>query len=138
MQAGGNVNATLGTGVILYNGSVDAGRNVEARITGNGTIVYLQPVKAGCDVIANAAAGDILYGGAVNAGRSVIAKTGSGSITYMDKVTAGKDLPEQIRAGHEKVAYYDRYGLIGYGKVGGPAPVRNAKPSEIRIENVQR
>ena len=138
VQAGGNVNATLGTGVILYNGSVDAGRNVEARITGNGTIVYLQPVKAGCDVIANAAAGDILYGGAVNAGRSVIAKTGSGSITYMDKVTAGKDLPEQIRAGHEKVAYYDRYGLIGYGKVGGPAPVRNAKPSEIRIENVQR
>ena len=126
----------MGNGTIVYVDSVNASGNVEAKITQNGNIIYLGRVKAGRNVTADAVSGNIYYGSDVDAGRSVIIHTGSGSITYMGRVTAGKDLPEQIRMGYDKIAYYDRYGLIGYGKAGGPVPVRNAKPSEIKIANV--
>jgi hypothetical protein len=69
----------------------------------------------------------------VDAGRSVIAHTGDGTIAYMGMVTAGKDLPEQVRKGYGKIAYYDRYGLVGYSNSLDVAPVRNAKPAEIKI-----
>ena len=128
----------MGTGMIVYADSVDAGGNVEAKVTQNGDIAYLGIVKALQNVIAESVSGDILYGSDVAAGRSVIVHTGSGSITYLGTVTAGKDLPEQLRNGYGKVAYYDRYGLIGYDKVGGAAPVRDAKPSEIHIASVQQ
>lgn len=138
VKAGGNVSATMGTGMIVYADSVDAGGNVEAKVTQNGDIAYLGIVKALQNVIAESVSGDILYGSDVAAGRSVIVHTGSGSITYLGTVTAGKDLPEQLRNGYGKVAYYDRYGLIGYDKVGGAMPVRDAKPSEIHIASVQQ
>lgn len=70
-------------------------------------------------------------------GRSVISRTGSGTIAYMGKVTVGKDLPEQLRKGYGKIAYFNRYGLIGYDKAGVLVPVRNAKSSEIRVTGVQ-
>ena len=138
VRSGGDVTATMGNGTIVYADSVSAGGSVEAKITQNGDIIYLGVVKAGRDVIADAASGNILYGSDVNAGRSVIAHTGSGSITYMGNVTAGKDLPEQIRKGYGKIAYYDRYGLVGYGKVDGSVPVRDAKPSDIKVTDIHK
>ena len=133
VKAGGNVTAAMGNGIIIYADSVSAGGNVEAKITENGLILYLGKVNAGRNVIADAASGDILYGSAVEAGRSVIARTGSGTVSYMGTVTAGKDLPEQIRKGYGKIAYYDRYGLVGYSNSFDVTPVRNAKPAEIKI-----
>ncbi|MBQ5345359.1 MAG: hypothetical protein J6F33_09220, partial [Acidaminococcaceae bacterium] len=133
VKAGGNVTAAMGNGIIIYADSVSAGGNVEAKITENGLILYLGKVNAGRNVIADAASGDILYGSAVEAGRSVIARTGSGTVSYMGPVTAGKDLPEQVRKGYGKIAYYDRYGLVGYSNSLDVAPVRNAKPAEIKI-----
>ena len=133
VRAGGNVEATVGNGIILYADSVSAGGNVEAKITVDGLILYLGKVHAGRNVIADAAAGDILYGNDVEAGRSIISHTGSGIIAYMGKVTAGKDLPEQIRNGYGKIAYYDRYGLVGYSNSFDVTPVRNAQPGEIKV-----
>ena len=48
-------------------------------------------------------------------------------------MTAGKDLPEQIRNGYGKIAYFDRFGLIGYNNSFVVMPVRNAAPNEIEI-----
>ena len=135
---GGNVTAYMRNGNIVYANSVEAGGNVEALVE-RGDIIYLGKVKAGNNVIANTSIGDILYGSDVTAGRSVITRTGSGSITYMGRVTAGKDLPEQLRNGYGKVAYYDRYGLIGYEKADGTTvTVRNAKPDEIKFAGVRQ
>jgi len=123
----------MGNGTIAYADFVNAGGNVEAKITQRGDIMYLGIVRAGGDVIADTAIGNILYGSDVEAGRSIIARTGSGSIAYLGSVTAGKDLPEQIRKGYGKIAYYDRYGLVGYSNSLGAAPVRNATGDEIKI-----
>lgn len=69
----------------------------------------------------------------------VLSVIGSGSITFLGSVTAGKDLPEQLRKGYGKVAYYDRYGLIGYEKADGTTVnVRNAKPEEIKVAGVRQ
>ncbi len=137
VNTNGNVTAYMRNGNIVYANSVEAGGNVEALVE-RGDIIYLGRVKAGRNVIANTSIGDILYGSDVTAGRSVITRTGSGSITYMGRVTAGKDLPEQLRNGYGKVAYYDRYGLIGYEKADGTTvTVRNAKPEEIKFAGVR-
>ena len=133
VNAGGNVTAVMGNGNIVYADSVSAGGNVEAKITEQGDIIYLGRVDAGRNVIADTAIGDIIYGSDVNAGRSIIARTGSGIVAYMGKVTAGKDLPEQVRSGYGKIAYYDRYGLVGYSNSFEDVPVRNAKPGEIKV-----
>ncbi len=133
VSAGSNVTGTIGNGNIIYADSVSAGSNVEAKITEDGNIIYLGRVSAGRNVIADAVEGNIYYGSAVEAGRSVIARTGSGTVTYMGPVTAGKDLPEQVRKGYGIIAYYDRYGLVGYSNSLDVAPVRNAKPAEIKI-----
>ena len=133
VSAGSNVTGTIGNGNIIYADSVSAGSNVEAKITEDGNIIYLGRVSAGRNVIADAVKGNIYYGSAVEAGRSVIARTGSGTVSYMGSVTAGKDLPEQVRKGYGKIAYYDRYGLVGYSNSLDVAPVRNAKPAEIKI-----
>ena len=133
VSAGSNVIGTIGNGNIIYADSVSAGSNVEAKITEDGNIIYLGRVSAGRNVIADAVKGNIYYGSAVEAGRSVIARTGSGTVSYMGPVTAGKDLPEQVRKGYGKIAYYDRYGLVGYSNSLDVAPVRNAKPAEIKI-----
>ena len=138
VRAGSDVTAVLDSGIILYDGSVSAGRNIEATVTGEGSITYIKPVKAGRNVIANVNIGDIWYNDDVTAGRSVISKTGSGSIAYMGKVTAGKDLPEQIRYGYGKIAYFDRYGLVGYSNSFAVAPVRNATANEIEINEGQQ
>lgn len=138
VSAGGNVEAAMGNGVIVYADSVSAGGNVEAKVTQNGDIIYLGIVNAGRNVIADTVMGNIYYGSDVNAGRSVIARTGSGTITYMGKVTAGKDLPEQIRNGYGKIAYYDRYGLVGYSNSFENVPVRNAQPGEIEVDASQQ
>ena len=130
--------ATMGNGIIVYGDFVKAGDNVEAKITENGNIIYLGRVEAGRDVIADAVRGNIYYGSDVNAGRSVIARTGDGAIAYMGMVTAGKDLPEQVRKGYGKVAYYDRYGLVGYSNSLDTAPVRNAKPGEIKVDRIRQ
>ena len=138
VNTNGNVTAYMRNGNIVYANSVEAGGNVEALVE-RGDIIYLGKVKAGNNVIANTSIGDILYGSDVTAGRSVITRTGSGSITYMGRVTAGKDLPEQLRNGYGKVAYYDRYGLIGYEKADGTTvTVRNAKPDEIKFAGVRQ
>jgi len=134
VHAGRGVFSKIGTGDIVYSEAVSAGRNVEAYITEAGNIIYLSSVTAGRDVIARTAAGHILYGGSVDAGRSVIAASGEGSVSYMGRVSAGKDLPEQIRSGKGKIAYYDRYGLIGYSNSSDIVPVRNAKPEEVSIK----
>ncbi len=133
VRTGGNVTAAMGNGTIAYADFVNAGGNLEAKITQRGDIMYLGIVRAGGDVIADTAIGNILYGSDVEAGRSIIARTGSGSIAYLGSVTAGKDLPEQIRKGYGKIAYYDRYGLVGYSNSLGAAPVRNATGDEIKI-----
>ena len=138
VSAGSNATATMGNGNIIYADSVSAGMNVEAKITEDGNIIYLGRVSAGHNVIADAVKGNIYYGSDVDAGRSVIAHTGDGTIAYMGMVTAGKDLPEQVRKGYGKIAYYDRYGLVGYSNSLDVAPVRNAKPAEIKITNVQK
>ena len=138
VRAGSDVTATLDSGIILYDGSVHAGGNIEATVTGEGSITYIKPVKAGRNVVADVNIGDILYNGDVMAGRSVISRTGSGSIAYMGKVTAGKDLPEQIRNGYGKIAYFDRFGLIGYNNSFAAMPVRNAAPNEIEINKGQQ
>ena len=137
VRAGGNVTALMRTGSIIYVDSVNANGNVEAKITQNGNIIYLGTVKADRNVIADTVAGDIIYGRDVVAGRSVISHTGSGTIAYMGKVTVGKDLPEQLRKGYGKIAYFNRYGLVGYEKAGSFVPVRNASPSEIKVTDVK-
>ena len=137
VRAGGNVTALMRTGSIIYVDSVNANGNVEAKITQNGNIIYLGTVKADRNVIADTVAGDIIYGRDVVAGRSVISHTGSGTIAYMGKVTVGKDLPEQLRKGYGKIAYFNRYGLVGYDKAGSFVPVRNASPSEIKVTDVK-
>ena len=71
------------------------------------------------------------------AGRSIIARTGSGSVAFMGRVTAGKDLPEQIRKGYGKIAYYDRFGLVGYSNSFDVVPVRNAATDEIEFSEGQ-
>ncbi|MBQ9572745.1 MAG: leukotoxin LktA family filamentous adhesin [Acidaminococcaceae bacterium] len=134
VSADGNVTATMGTGIIQYDGSVNSGRDVEARITGAGLISYMQPVNAGRNIIADVNLGSILYNDDIMAGRSIIARTGAGSVTFMGRVTAGKDLPEQIRNGYGKIAYYDRYGLVGYSNSFDVAPVRNAAADDIEID----
>ena len=137
VRAGGNVTALMRTGSIIYVDSVNANGNVEAKITQDGNIIYLGTVKADRNVIADTVAGDIIYGRDVVAGRSVISHTGSGTIAYMGKVTVGKDLPEQLRKGYGKIAYFNRYGLVGYDKAGSFVPVRNASPSEIKVTDVK-
>lgn len=131
MNAGNNVTATMDTGIIQYYGSVNAGGNVEANITGTGVVSYMQPVNAGRNVIADVNQGNILYNDDLMAGRSIIAHTGAGSVAFMGKVTAGKDLPEQIRYGYGKIAYYDRYGLVGYSNFPDIVPVRNENADGI-------
>ena len=135
VSAGRNVTAAMGTGNIVYADSVSAGENVEAKIAQKGDIIYLGIVNAGRNVIADTVMGNIYYGSDVNAGHSVSAHTGLGTIAYMGKVIAGKDLPEQIRDGYGKIAYYDRYGLVGYSDAFDvAAPVRNASAEEIEKE----
>ena len=68
----------------------------------------------------------------------MIAHTGYGFVSYMGDVTAGKDLPEQIRMGYGKIAYYDRYDLVGYSNSMKIAPVRNARPDELEIVKTAR
>ena len=68
----------------------------------------------------------------------MIAHTGYGVISYMGDVTAGKDLTEQIRMGYGKIAYYDRYGLVGYSNSLEIAPVQNARPDEIVVVKTAR
>ena len=131
MNAGNNVTATMDTGIIQYYGSVNAGGNVEANITGTGVVSYMQPVNAGRNVIADVNQGNILYNDDLMAGRSIIAHTGAGSVAFMGKVTAGKDLPEQIRYGYGKIAYYDRYGLVGYSNFPDIVPIRNENADGI-------
>ena len=130
--------AQTGTGSILYAGSVRAGNNVEAGIAQRGDILYIGKVEAGNDVIARTAVGDIFYFGSVEAGHNVVSSTGKGRIGYLGSVMAGKDLPEQIRSGQGKIAYYDRYGLIGYSDALNVVPVRNATQDELDIDEEQQ
>ena len=130
-----DVTGRVGTGSVMYGGTVTAGGDVVAEILQRGDILYMGNVKAGRDVIARTAAGDILYMGNVDAGRNVISSTGQGRIGYLGSVMAGKDLPEQVTSGLGKIAYYDRYGLVGYGDtLLGAAPVRNATEDELDVD----
>ncbi len=134
VSAGDDVTASMGKGSIVYTDTVNAGGDVEAKITRGGDILYAGAVMAGRNVIAYTEEGDIIYGSNVTAGRSISASTGSGKVAYMGDVKAGKDLPEQIRLGYGKIAYFDRFGLVGFGNDLIAAPVRNAKPVEISVE----
>jgi hypothetical protein len=124
------------SGVVAYNGTVLANRDIAATITESGNVSYLKAVKAGRDVTADVKLGNILYSDNVTAGRNVIGKTGAGSVAYMGRVTAGKDLPEQIRFGYGKIAYYDRFGLVGYSNSFDVVPVRNATTDEIETDEI--
>ena len=137
VRARNDVSAVMESGVITYNGTVLANQDITATITDAGSVMYMKPVKAGRDVIADVNLGNILYNSDVTAGRNVIGRTGAGSVAYMGRVTAGKDLPEQIRYGYGKIAYYDRYGLVGYSNTFSVVPVRNATTDEIETDEIE-
>ena len=116
-------------GLIVYGDSVSAGNNVEAHISGEGNVFYLDRVEAGKDIIARLGAGDILYGGDLNAGGRVSTLTGNGT------VSAGKDLEDDIKADEGRVVYYERHDLIRDGKKSGSAASsgKNAKADQIKV-----
>ena len=137
VRARNDVSAVMESGVITYNGTVLANQDITATITDAGSVMYMKPVKAGRDVIADVNLGNILYNSDVTAGRNVIGRTGAGSVAYMGRVTAGKDLPEQIRYGYGKIAYFDRFGLVGYSNSFDVVPVRNATTDVIETDEIE-
>ena len=160
VNAGQTIKATITEiGSITYWNTIKAGRDVIAD-TNAGNILFNSGVMAGRDVIIHTGEGDVTFNGKVTAGRDLPdqVRYNWGKTWYysdgayeevdddyptgfgmgLDAVYANKDLSDRFRSGDEKIAYYDRYGLIGFAGFFMARPFRNADAGEIETDEAEQ
>jgi hypothetical protein len=113
---------------MIFSGSVQAGKDIIASVTGDGMIQYSGTVNAARDIIATTASGNVNYDKQVEAGRSVMAMTDKGDVTYNASVVAGDSVLADVLEGdvtvnHDIVA---RQGYVTLTLADGSATVGKA------------